>query len=82
MLSRFPNKTLKIGAKVSLSPETEWSNSFADPRGIVGVVDGIYPETELEFRVGVQWSNDTHNAYRMNDYDLIAEGEPGFLSTR
>ena len=91
MLSKFPNKTLKIGAKVSLSPQTNWNGSGPthNPVGRIGWVlrksfDGVH----------VWWGDDpadagvrdghptTHNWYRYDDYDLIAEGEPGFLSTR
>lgn len=75
MLSRFPNSTLKVGAKVSLAPEAEYEVTSNNPRGIVGVVKNInYTSWVL-----VEWSNTTTNIYQKRHYDLIAEGEPGFL---
>ena len=90
MLSRFPNSTLKIGAKVSLSPDSEWAESrrrtgASNPIGVQGFV--------LRKSCGyvhVKWGIDsleghdpesTDNWYRNGDYDLIAEGEPGYLAT-
>ena len=88
MLSKFPNKTLKVGARVSLSPESEfaigWSRSSANPLGVSGTV--VFSEEEICFDRGndglrVNWDNGQWNNYRKCDYDLIAEGEPGYLST-
>ena len=86
MLSKFPNKTLKVGAKVSLSPESQFAyggQGSPNPTGIVGVV--VDSEVTISFAGGrnngikVEWENGTWNNYRKSDYDLIAEGEPGFL---
>lgn len=84
MLSRFPNKTLKVGAKVSLSPQSRYRNGYGggldiNPTGVVGVVSRV----ELG-DVWVKWEGQSlpfHDGvdYRENDYDLIAEGEPGYL---
>lgn len=77
MLSRFPNSTLKVGARVSLAPEHRWDRNFANPLGIVGVVREV-PKAGM---VSVSWDNRGLNWYNIDDYDLIAEGEPGFLAT-
>lgn len=86
MLSRFPNKTLKVGAIVSLSPQSRyktgaWVYPEANPVGIAGVVTGIDRDN-----IYVKWptfpmgySRYPGVDYKLDDYDLIAEGEPGFL---
>lgn len=85
MLSRFPNKTLKVGAKVSLSPESRMLDERygsgrrpCNPLGVVGRVARVD-----SYGVYVAWSNyDCGDVYyETGDYDLIAEGEPGFLAT-
>ena len=77
MLSRFPNSTLKVGARVSLAPEHRWGRNFNNPLGVVGVVRRV-PKAGM---VSVSWDNGSSNSYNIEDYDLIAEGEPGFLAT-
>lgn len=65
MLSKFPNKTLKVGAKVSLSPKSEFASDWersSNPVGIVGVV--VEPNSPIcfdggEFGIQVSWSNGT-----------------------
>ena len=83
MLSKFPNKTLKVGAIVSLSPQTTWYKNRLNPIGVKGRVERV---DSVFFERGggglrVCWDNGYSNNYRQNDYDLIAEGEPGFLAT-
>ena len=78
MLSKFPNSTLKVGAVVSLSPDCEfilngYSNNPVDVIGLVERIDDLY--------VSVIWNDGIQNVYNISDYDLIAEGEPGFLAT-
>lgn len=79
MLSKFPNKTLKVGAKVSLSPESRYRNGEGggrsiNPTGVVGEVREVSDEVFVSWGSGQSMVN-----YRLSDYDLIAEGEPGFL---
>lgn len=86
MLSKFPNKTLKVGAKVSLSPQSEmldpnrWGGPEINPLGVTGEVTRVDSSN-----VFVKWSNGVADQftwgvdYNLNDYDLIAEGEPGYL---
>lgn len=86
MLSKFPNKTLKVGAIVSLSPQSRYRTEAgfypeANPVGIAGVVTGIDRDN-----IYVKWptfpmGNSMYPGvdYKLDDYDLIAEGEPGFL---
>ena len=85
MLSKFPNKTLKVGAKVSLSPQSRYRDARnglgpdSNPTGVVGVVFRVADD-----EVWVKWEGQPLNFhggmdYRENDYDLIAEGEPGYL---
>lgn len=84
MLSKFPNGTLKIGAKVSLSPESRFAHDYegsANPVGVGGVVAELnccesWGEGDV---LRVNWNNGTWNHYCSSDYDLIAEGEPGYL---
>lgn len=83
MLSRFPNSTLKVGAKVSLSPQSRMLTSEGggrggvNPLGVVGVV-----QRKESSDIYVKWPTYRYEVnYRINDYDLIAEGEPGFLAT-
>ena len=73
MLSVFPNSTLKVGARVSLSPETTWNLGGHNPLGISGTV--------ISESIRVRWDNGRCNNYYREHYDLIAEGEPGYLST-
>lgn len=80
MLSRFPNKTLKVGAKVSLSPQHQWRIGDANPVGVRGIVDRFGGDPAHEM-LRVEWDNGRSNAYNNSDYDLIAEGEPGYLET-
>ena len=45
MLSKFPNKTLKVGAKVYLSPQSRYRNGegggrSVNPTGVVGARSG------------------------------------------
>ena len=85
MLSKFPNKTLKVGAKVSLSPESRYREPghglgpAGNPTGVVGEVTRI-----SDYSVWVKWDNHDpvfrHGMdYDHDAYDLIAEGEPGYL---
>lgn len=79
MLSKFPNKTLKIGAKVSLSPQSRFRNGegggpSVNPIGVVGEVVGKDGR-----EVFVSWPHKPWVNYMESDYDLIAEGELGFL---
>ena len=76
MLSKFPNSTLKVGAKVSLSPDHDWNRNEYNPVGVSGVVF----ENESPYMVRVRWRDYRTNSYNRDDYDLIAEGEPGYLS--
>ena len=83
MLSKFPNKTLKVGAKVSLSPDSEFASDWVSSGNPVGV-SGTVISTNEDFDsygdgLRVQWDNGRTNCYRKSDYDLVAEGEPGFL---
>lgn len=78
MLSKFPNKTLKVGAKVSLSPQHQWHRGETNPVGMPGIVDEAGPRF---INIGVRWENGRHNIYTKDGYDLIAEGEPGYLET-
>lgn len=84
MLSKFPNKTLKVGAKVSLSPESRYREPghglgpAGNPTGVVGEV------TQVGEYIWVKWGGHelgfSHGMdYNLEDYDLIAEGEPGYL---
>ena len=81
MLSRFPNRTLKIGARVSLAPESRMFTEGAgpgriNPLGVVGTVE------DFDSEILVKWPTyDVLVNYDLDDYDLIAEGEPGFLAT-
>lgn len=79
MLSKFPNKTLKVGAVVSLSPEHRYSRYESNPIGMRGVVANNGENWGGSLLV--VWDNGDENVYSRTDYDLIAEGEPGFLST-
>lgn len=84
MLSKFPNKTLKVGAKVSLSPEskhiTENRGYGRGPYNPVGI-EGVVVDTG-SFYLRVRWPTTLKNiGYRNDEYDLIAEGEPGYLET-
>lgn len=83
MLSRFPNKTLKVGAIVSLSPETTWHKDMSNPIGVKGRVERVGSASFERDGDGltVRWDNGNSNVYRNDHYDLIAEGEPGFLAT-
>jgi hypothetical protein len=80
MLSKFPNSTLKLGAPVSLSPQSEFAGRANNPTGVRGEV--ILLDTGSDNDGGwvrVRWSSRFTNDYRKKDYDLIVEGEPGFL---
>ena len=77
MLSKFPNSTLKVGAVISLAPESTTMNTAHNPRGVRGVV----VDTDIFDMIQVKWGDDITNIYAKTRYDLIAEGEPGFLAT-
>ena len=77
MLRKFPNSTLKLGAKVSLSPDHTWSRGAGNPVGVSGVVIRTEPPRMIQ----VRWLVGGTNSYSRDAYDLIAEGEPGYLST-
>ena len=77
MLSKFPNSTLKLGAKVSLSPDHTWVRDDYNPLGVSGIVI----RTEPPHMIQVRWFECGTNSYNRDAYDLIAEGEPGYLST-
>lgn len=79
MLSKFPNKTLKVGARVSLSPQHNWNRGSANPVGVAGRVLSIEGEMGSSEFLQVEWENGRRNSYEKSRYDLIAEGEPGFL---
>ena len=81
MLSKFPNKTLKVGAIVSLSPETTWSKGEFNPIGVRGKITKSEKREYDNNHIDVKWENGCSNTYRWEHYDLIAEGEPGFLAT-
>jgi hypothetical protein len=82
MLSKFPNKTLKIGAPVSLSPQSRFvagregnGPGRSNPVGVRGRV--VEKDNSTVF---VTWDTGARSVdYRVDDYDLICEGEPGFL---
>lgn len=80
MLSKFPNKTLKVGAKVSLSPQHQWRRCEDNPVGIFGIVNYVSSD-HIYGMIRVSWDNGISNSYNKSDYDLIAEGEPGYLET-
>ena len=80
MLSKFPNKTLKVGAKVSLSPQHQWRRGDQNPVGVPGTVDRVGGNPTYGM-MRVVWDNGFLNSYNNSDYDLIAEGEPGYLET-
>ena len=80
MLSKFPNKTLKVGAKVSLSPQHQWRIGDANPVGISGIVSYV-SQDHVYGMIRVVWENERSNTYNNSDYDLIAEGELGYLET-
>lgn len=78
MLAKFPNRTLKVGAKVTLSPDTAWDTR--QPWNKIGVIGEV---VELSPRYGeldlyVSWPGESNTFYNGRDYDLIPEGEPGF----
>ena len=84
MLSKFPNSMLKIGAKVSLSPQSQMRDErygsgpvACNPLGVPGRVVRLSENSG----VYVEWSsyNGGNVYYRWDHYDLIAEGEPGYL---
>ena len=77
MLSRFPNHTLKVGAKVSLSPDHTWVRGAGNPVGVSGIVIRTCPPRMIQ----VRWTVGGTNSYNRDAYDLIAEGEPGYLAT-
>lgn len=79
MLSKFPNKTLKLGARVSLSPQHNWHRGNTNPVGVVGRVSSLEGELGSSEFLQVRWENGRNNSYQKSDYDLIAEGEPGYL---
>ena len=73
-----------MGAIVSLSPQSQmldpnrWGGPELNPVGVAGEVTRVDSSN-----VYVKWPNiDVFTwgvYYRIDDYDLIAEGEPGFL---
>lgn len=87
MLSKFPNKTLKVGAVVCLALESTFafhperiSGNLSNPRWTKGIVR---TEPDEIGWLNVAWVDDDGvkiggNNYPGSGYDLIAEGEPGF----
>lgn len=82
MLPKYPNGTLKIGAIVSLSPDSRWA--YCNPVGTRGTViekgDRGYYERELW--MSVQYDDGQIHNYKHAGFDLFAEDEEGFMSTR
>lgn len=83
MLSKFPNSSLKVGAPVSLSPQSRFvygnfgpGPSPHNPVGVRGVV------TYKEGYIRVCWDGNLENTYCIDDHDLICEGEPGFMEVK
>ena len=74
MLSKFPNSSLKVGAPVSLSRQHTWGGNSSNPVGVRGHVT-----RKGDRLISVDWDNGRSNNYRKDDYDLICEGEPGFM---
>jgi hypothetical protein len=66
------NRAVVRGDRVILSELTEWDYSYANPLGVVGTVDYIYPvDQDNSVWIEVLWDNGEINQYDRDEYDLI-----------
>lgn len=76
MNSKSKNK-FKVGDRVRIAESSEYyggNKTSTNPTGVTGTVtsyDGISSHTD-DFTTNVDWDNDTSNAYRSYDLELVA----------